>query len=115
MDTDHDTDANPPAESPAEAGWHADPFGRFERRWWNGQRWSEKVADGKDKGLDPPGINTSPSSFEVQGPTPAEPITDATLPITPPSPWGQITMALGAVVMISLILLLALYATGVLR
>jgi len=115
MDTEHQADASPPAESPTEAGWHADPFGRFERRWWDGRRWSEKVADGRAKGLDPPGIDTTPASFEVQEPTPAAPITDATLPIAVPSPWGQITMALGAVVMVSLVVLLALFAGGVLR
>jgi hypothetical protein len=27
-----------------EAGWHRDPSGRHEVRWWDGQRWTEHVA-----------------------------------------------------------------------
>jgi hypothetical protein len=27
----------------ADAGWHADPTGRYEQRWWDGVRWTEAV------------------------------------------------------------------------
>ena len=33
-------------EVPMEAGWYADPTDRFERRFWNGHRWTEDVAIG---------------------------------------------------------------------
>ncbi len=36
-------------------GWHADPAGRFEHRWWDGTRWTEHVASGGVPGVDPPG------------------------------------------------------------
>ena len=26
-------------------GWHPDPTGRFNRRWWNGAAWTDQVAD----------------------------------------------------------------------
>ena len=26
-------------------GWHPDPTGRFNRRWWNGVIWTDQVAD----------------------------------------------------------------------
>lgn len=36
-------------------GWHRDPFGRHESRWWDGRRWTEHVGDSGARGLDPPG------------------------------------------------------------
>jgi hypothetical protein len=43
--------ATPPpaiaASAPAtEARWAADPFGRFELRWWDGQQWTDHVSTG---------------------------------------------------------------------
>jgi len=35
------------------AGWHGDPTGRHEHRYWNGVGWSSKVADGGVVGDDP--------------------------------------------------------------
>jgi hypothetical protein len=37
---------NPPA-------WHPDPTGRHDHRWWDGERWTEHVADAGVSGLDP--------------------------------------------------------------
>jgi hypothetical protein len=28
---------------PADAGWHPDPLGRFDSRWFDGQRWTQHV------------------------------------------------------------------------
>jgi hypothetical protein len=33
-------------------GWHPDPTGRHERRWWDGARWTDFVADGGVTGTD---------------------------------------------------------------
>jgi hypothetical protein len=43
------------ARSPPErrAGWHADPWGRWDRRFWDGQRWTEHVLRGSEQGVDP--------------------------------------------------------------
>ncbi len=38
----------------AEAGWRADPTGRHEQRYWNGLTWTEHVADGGVRAIDPP-------------------------------------------------------------
>lgn len=110
METDGTPDA---ALQPTEAGWHADPFGRFERRWWDGDRWSEKVSTGRAKALDPPGVNTMPTQFGTDEPAPADPITDATLPIRAPSPWGQLTYALGLLVFAGLLILVVLFLSGI--
>lgn len=39
---------NPPAN------WYPDPSGRFERRYWNGSKWTEHVANGQNQSIDPP-------------------------------------------------------------
>ncbi len=39
---------NPPAN------WYPDPSGRFERRYWNGSKWTEHVANGQNQAIDPP-------------------------------------------------------------
>ena len=38
----------------AAAGWHADPFGRFDHRYWDGGRWTEHVATAGQQSVDPP-------------------------------------------------------------
>jgi uncharacterized protein YxjI len=38
---------NPPA-------WHPDPFGRFESRYWDGERWTEHVSRAGQALVDPP-------------------------------------------------------------
>lgn len=35
------------------AGWHPDPTGRHQYRWWDGTAWSDGVADGGQVGTDP--------------------------------------------------------------
>ena len=35
------------------AGWHPDPMGRYELRYWDGQRWTEHVSSGGQQGTDP--------------------------------------------------------------
>jgi hypothetical protein len=42
----------PPGDS--SPGWHADPFGRAAHRYWDGVRWTERVADGDEHRVDFP-------------------------------------------------------------
>ena len=42
------------APRPAPAGWHPDPFGRFDLRYWDGARWTEHVSTGGAQGTDAP-------------------------------------------------------------
>ncbi|MDJ0770822.1 MAG: DUF2510 domain-containing protein [Ilumatobacter sp.] len=37
-----------------EAQWYADPSGRFELRYWNGDDWTEHVFAAGSRGVDPP-------------------------------------------------------------
>ena len=46
-------------QAPPSEGWHPDPTGRHQLRWWNGQQWSEHVNDHGTPGTDPlpaPGV-----------------------------------------------------------
>jgi len=43
----------PPPVAAVPAGWHPDPAGRFEVRYWDGQRWTEHVSTGGTPGVDP--------------------------------------------------------------
>jgi len=99
-------------ERPDASAWHADPFGRYTKRWWDGDRWSEKVkAANGQPGLDPPGIDPHPVGAPLA--EPASPIHDAHLPIKPPPVSGQLTFALGLVVFGALIVLMGLFLLGV--
>ncbi len=43
----------------APAGWHPDPYGRFAKRYWDGQKWTEHVVTGDERQqVDPLGTST---------------------------------------------------------
>jgi len=42
------------SSSAAPAGWYADPSGRFELRYWNGDKWTEHVSRAGQQSTDPP-------------------------------------------------------------
>src|SRR5688500_1038233 len=44
---------SPGAGAPA-PGWHADPFGRHQGRYWDGSAWTEHVDDAGQQSVDPP-------------------------------------------------------------
>jgi hypothetical protein len=47
--------APPPPPSAVPPQWSPDPFGRHHLRWWDGERWTEHVADPeRGRGTDPP-------------------------------------------------------------
>lgn len=35
------------------ANWYLDPTGRHQERFWDGQRWTQQVRDGRDEAVDP--------------------------------------------------------------
>jgi hypothetical protein len=37
----------------AAPGWHPDPAGRHQYRWWDGSTWTDRVADGGQDAVDP--------------------------------------------------------------
>jgi hypothetical protein len=41
-------------DSEQPVGWHGDPYGRHEQRYWDGASWTEHVLDGGVPGVDPP-------------------------------------------------------------
>lgn len=51
-----DTGGNPPA------GWHPDPFGRHEHRWWDGAQWSDQVSSHGRQSVDPPSAGQGPTA-----------------------------------------------------
>lgn len=42
-----------PATDALQAGWHPDPFGRHEHRFFDGVEWTENVADAGTAAIDP--------------------------------------------------------------
>jgi hypothetical protein len=66
------------------AGWHRDPSGRHELRFWNGDRWTEHVIDEGIPGLDFP----TRSGRAPVGPDGATPATPAP---TPPTATTEVT------------------------
>ena len=55
--------------STAPAGWHPDPRGRHEQRYWDGSVWTDHVADRGVPSIDP--VDERPRFEEVGGPRPA--------------------------------------------
>lgn len=43
----------PPTGDLPPPGWHPDPLGRHQRRYWNGIAWTDRVADDGWKSSDP--------------------------------------------------------------
>ena len=56
-----------------EAGWHNDPYGRFQQRYFNGTAWTKHVATGGEQKVDPMGassvipIATPVTAFAIGG------------------------------------------------
>ena len=47
--------ASPSSSNPkVPAAWYADPSGRYELRYWDGNEWTEHVARGGQQFVDPP-------------------------------------------------------------
>lgn len=67
-------------ETTGASSWHADPFGRHEQRYWNGEAWTEKVRSSGTVGIDPPGIVPKPE--HARSNVPARPIVDASEPVS---------------------------------
>ena len=57
------------------AGWHRDPSGRHELRFWNGDRWTEHIVDDGIPGLDAP--TRSGRAPAAAAPTPPPPLPSA--------------------------------------
>ncbi|MFP4312325.1 MAG: DUF2510 domain-containing protein [Nitriliruptoraceae bacterium] len=57
------------------AAWHPDPLRRYEYRYWDGQRWTEHVANQGVAGVDPTGLEpaTSPAATQAWGARTAQP------------------------------------------
>jgi hypothetical protein len=76
----------------SDAGWHPDPHGRAERRYHDGTRWTEHVADAEgDASVDPQGGGATPVS-PVIGPPPPRP-SSAPSPAPDPDHTHQISAA----------------------
>lgn len=60
------------------AAWHPDPFGRHERRYWDGGQWSHHVLSRGSQGIDPPVGGATVPTESRQGPNGSPP------PMVPP-------------------------------
>lgn len=64
------------------AGWHPDPFRRFQHRYWDGARWTEHVASDGRQWVDPPIGHVLPVAIPpIPDPTPPVPVAGQLLPI----------------------------------
>lgn len=84
-------------------GWHADPYGRYRMRWWDGNHWTERVLGEAGHGIDPPGINAAPRAPSAATKGPAAPIEGALQPIKAPAIADKIAVLFGFVVFLALI------------
>lgn len=89
-------------EETLQVGWHADPFGRYAHRWWDGTAWNERVRSATGQaGIDPPGIDVAPVA--VTESIPANPIEDALMPIKGRPIAATLAVLLGCLVFLALI------------
>ena len=54
-----------------QACWEADPYGRHQLRYWNGEAWTEHVSDDGSTAIDPPGPEPLPPPAGAVPPPPA--------------------------------------------
>lgn len=65
------------------AGWHIDPFQRFQHRYWDGDRWTEHVSTNGQQRVDPPVGAIPPAQIPSTPATrPAAPAVQQTWPMT---------------------------------
>lgn len=69
------------------AAWHPDPTGRHEHRWWDGEQWTEHVADAGRSSVDPLEGSGSTSTDDTSDHGPA--VDGATGPSSEPSTGSQ--------------------------
>lgn len=98
------------ADEDRQVGWHGDPFGRFEQRWWDGVGWSEKTRSHDVSAIDPPGIDVAPVTIHES--SPARPIDDAVLPIPRPRIADTLALVVGFLVFLGLIAVLVVALTA---
>ena len=91
------------ADKPDSSSWQADPFGRHEQRWWNGEVWTEKVRSSGRTGIDPPGVVPRPE--HARDHVPATPITDAKGPLRFTSQTVPRALLLAALVLVAIVAL----------
>ena len=90
--------------------WHPDPTGRHEYRWWDGQQWTDQVADYGVVGVDPVmatapvaaatagGYAAVPARYVAAGPVVGAERVPAGIPLT--NPWARLGAALLDVLLI---------------
>ncbi len=84
------TQTNPP-------GWHPDPLGRHEYRYWDGSQWSDHVSDRGTTGVDPvvataptPQTETAVPDIASAAKVPAATVPAATVPSAGPTPPAKV-------------------------
>jgi hypothetical protein len=60
--------ARPPGRTDTPAGWHPDPFGRHQFRYWDGADWTNSVSDAGVGSQDPPGWREPAAADQGQAP-----------------------------------------------
>lgn len=76
-----------------QAGWHPDPAGRHEYRYWDGQQWSDQVSNGGVTASDP--LPAAPQP-EVTAPEPVAAAAPVVPAAAPPTPDPTVVSPLGA-------------------
>jgi hypothetical protein len=90
-----ETDGGLPAPVPTTVGWKADPVGRFDARYWNGEAWTEQVLDSQGQlGADAEPL-ADPARWLPREPVVIVPPPPATVvvptPTLPPPPRGPVS------------------------
>ena len=53
------------------SSWDPDPTGRHQYRWWDGERWTDQVADDGVQSVDP--VSTAEARLPHESPSPVPP------------------------------------------
>lgn len=87
-------------------GWHPDPFGRHEHRYWDGTAWTDQVSDAGQAGTDPPAPAAAVGAVSA---TPYVPPSGS----TSGSGKGKIVgLVLGGLAVVAVVVVLALVVLG---
>ncbi len=100
------------------AGWYADPQGRHEQRYWDGNGWTDHVSDAGTAGTDPVAAppqattTTYPAASATAAPPAAAPV-GFTTPARSGGPNGKVlALAAAAVVVVLVVVVLVMKNNG---
>lgn len=96
-----------------DSGWHRDPVRRFHERWWDGERWTDRVrtSTGYEQTDPAPSADEIAAAVRRRTSSTAGPAGGFQLPPGASAPPGPLPYLLGAIALLAVIVLVGVILT----